>query len=290
VSASLPEITVVVPTHRRPELLARLVAAMEAQTLAPERFEVIVVDDSSGDDTGPVLEALARSARVPLRVLTTVTNGGPAAARNLGWRAARSPLVAFTDDDCVPEPAWLEAGLAALQEDARVGVLQGRTLRPEGDYAYSRWTVYREVTAPSPWFEGCNLFFRREALEGGGGFAEDIFHGEDTAAGWSVLAGGWERSFASGAVVRHDLAERGVGYHIKMGFRERNLLRVAAELPALRTEGFWRPWALRELNVAFAVGVLGTVAALWRRPLLLLCRRGQVPPAGAVNAIGGSPR
>jgi glycosyltransferase involved in cell wall biosynthesis len=268
-TAPAPEITVVVPTHRRPHLLARLVDALNAQTLAPERFEVVIVDDRSDDETTAVLAELVATAR--MRVLTTPTNRGPAAARNLGWRAARAPLVAFTDDDCVPEPSWLEVGLAALQHDPAVGVVQGCTLRPRGHHDYTRWTVFREVTEPSPWFEGCNLFFRRAALDGGGGFAEDIhLGGEDTAAGWGVLASGWHRAFAPGAVVRHDLAERGVGYHIKMGFKEHNLLRVAAEFPALRYEGFWRPWALRKLNVAFAAGVIGTVAMVWRRPAVLL--------------------
>src|SRR4051794_38960457 len=97
--AAAPEVTVVIPTRDR---AARLVAALEAlrgQTLEPERFETLVVDDGSSDDTGEALAGLTGDGRLIVRVLT-LPGDGPAAARNAGWRAARAPLVAFTDDDC----------------------------------------------------------------------------------------------------------------------------------------------------------------------------------------------
>src|SRR5690349_1100437 len=71
-------VSVVVPTCGRPDLLRRCIAALEAQTLPPARYEIIVVDD-------------------------TASRRGPAAARNIGWRRASAPIVAFTDDDTTPE-------------------------------------------------------------------------------------------------------------------------------------------------------------------------------------------
>jgi glycosyltransferase involved in cell wall biosynthesis len=263
-------VTVVVPTYRRSDRLPRLIAAMEAQTLPSDRFEVVVVDNGSNDDTSAVLEQLAAATTVQLRPLVITENRGPARARNLGWRSAAAPVVAFTDDDCVPEPQWLEWGLRTICADPSVGVVQGCTLKPLGSYGYTRWTSFREITSPSPWFEGCNLFFRREALEAGGGFDEGIvFGGEDSVAGWSVVAAGWRRDFERAAVVRHDLGERPFGWHLAMAWKEGDLLGVVARYPQMRAM-FWRPWALRPLNVAFAAGVVGTVVALWRRPALLL--------------------
>jgi len=122
-TAPAPEITVVVPTYRRPELLARVVAAMEKQTLDRDHFEVVVVDNGSGDDTGAVLADLAARASIRLRPLTIEVNRGPARARNLGWRCSGAPYVAFTDDDCVPEPGWLESGLTQLRFADAVGVV-----------------------------------------------------------------------------------------------------------------------------------------------------------------------
>ena len=261
-----PEIAVVCSSYRRPALLPRLVAALEAQTLDPARFEVVIVDNGSGDETSEVLEHLATTSSVRLRPLRVEENTGPGPARNLGWRASTAPFVAFTDDDCVPDRRWLESGLTTIRTDERCGVVQGCTLRPPDQRPTSDWTMFREVIRPSPYFEGCNLFFRREALEATGGFAEDVgFGSEDTVAGWSVLAAGWKRDFDETAVVRHDLVDRGLRFHLVMAWREGSLVDVAARYPALRTEGFWRPWAHRRRNVAFPLAVFG-VAAATRRP------------------------
>ncbi|HEV3000586.1 MAG TPA: glycosyltransferase family A protein, partial [Solirubrobacteraceae bacterium] len=100
-----PEITVVVPVRDGAASLPPLLASLAGQTLARERFEVIVVDNGSRDATAAV--AREGGARV---VTEPVANR--ARARNAGIAAARAPLVAFTDADCVAAPGWLEALLA----------------------------------------------------------------------------------------------------------------------------------------------------------------------------------
>src|SRR5438128_1544197 len=119
-----PTISVVVPTHNRRALLERLVRALEHQEGAPP-YEVVIVDDGFADGTADALARLAADAAVPLRTVLRDLNGGPAAARNAGWEVATAPLVAFTDDDCVPDRKWL-ARLATRFEDA--DVVQGRTV------------------------------------------------------------------------------------------------------------------------------------------------------------------
>jgi glycosyltransferase involved in cell wall biosynthesis len=279
-----PDISVVVPTFRRPDLLPRLVAAMEAQTLPRDRFEVIVVDDGSGDESPTVLDELAAKTPVRLRPLLLEVNGGAAGARNVGWRSTTAPVVAFTDDDCVPTPGWLEAGLAAMQAAPEIGVAQGRTLRPD-DAAIGDWTLWREIVAPSPYFEGCNLFFRRGALEAGGGFDEGLrFNAEDTAAGWSALEAGWQRGFVDDAVVHHDVDDRGVHWRARFSYRERrNLMSIAARFPAFRREAFWRPWAFQRDDALATLAVVGVVLGLRWRPALLLVlpyARERRPPKG----------
>ena len=235
------EIAVVVPTYRRTDRALRMIDALEAQTVDPSRFEVLVVDDRSDDGTYDLLVKRAETSHLAVRVLTTERNGGPAGARNLGWRTATAPLVAFVDDDCVPDPMWLAAGLDALATDTRAGVLQGRTLRPDGA-TLGDWSIWREVLQASPYFEGCNLFLRRAALEATGGFDEALgLYGEDTMLGWAAIAAGWERGFVDAAVVRHDVEERGVRWRVRWGYRERrNLMAVAARHPEFRQQAFWR--------------------------------------------------
>ncbi len=271
-----PDVVVCVSTYRRPQLLPRLVAALEKQTYPADRFEIVVVDNGSGDTTPSVLRSLADASPLRLRSLVLEQNRGPAGARNRAWRTSRAPLVAFTDDDCEPEPEWLESGVALLGWDKSIGVVQGRTLVPvdAGSYPWTDWTVFRDIRWPSPWFEGCNLFFRREALEAVGGFDEDIgWYGEETSLGWALLAAGWERAFADDAVVRHDLSERGWRYHMRQRYLEGNMVRIAARYPALRQEGFWRPWAMHRRDALFALAVLGAVGVVagpWRKVALAL--------------------
>src|SRR5258707_1329615 len=100
-----PEVSVVIPTHNRLEVLAEVLQALEFQQ-GPPSFEVVVVVDGSTDGSGDWLRS--RSFRIPLRVLLQ-ENHGPAAARNTGVAAAAGRWVAFLGDDTVPSPGWLAA-------------------------------------------------------------------------------------------------------------------------------------------------------------------------------------
>jgi glycosyltransferase involved in cell wall biosynthesis len=277
-----PAVTVVVPTFERAALLPRLVAALERQTVPPECFDVVVVDNASLDDTAACLAELRAGS--PLRLRTLVeTRQSPAAARNTGWRSSHAPLVAFIDDDCVPEPGWLRAGIDALLADERIGVVQGHTDKPAGA-ALGDWTLWRRVEGPTPYFEGLNIFYRRRALERAGGFDEDIGnYGEDAALGWAVLDAGWERGYADDALAYHDVEERGVRYHVRTGLLECNVARIAKRYPAFRDAAFWRPWAFRREGVAFIVALLGATVAVRRPAALVLVvpyLRQRMPPAG----------
>src|SRR3954451_21930647 len=112
-------------THNRRERLIAMLDSLRAQTVGRDRFEVIVVDDASSDGTQEELERQVARGDLGLKVIRRDTGGGPAVARNAGWRAASAVLVAFTDDDCVAVPEWLEAGLAAHAADPDA-FLQGR--------------------------------------------------------------------------------------------------------------------------------------------------------------------
>ena len=267
------EISVVIPTFQRGAQLPLLLSSLAEQTLSSDRFEVVVVDDCSTDDTTEIVERLAGSMPYQLRVLRTPVNDGPAAARNLGWKSAASAVVAFIDDDCIPSPGWLEHGLAAISSEPGIGVVQGRTTAPEGtDVTTLRgWYLWRIIEGPTAYFEGCNLFFPRQVLETTGGFNEEIrYYGEDCAAGWSVLEAGFGRAFSSEAAVEHELQQRGFRWYVKNGYLESRLVHCAAKHPGFRQAGFWRPWAIRRADAALAVAVVGGLLGLRFRPALVL--------------------
>ena len=120
-------ISVVVPTRDRPGSLARCLASLAMQ--AEIALDVVVVDDGSRD-RGAVRDAAAALAG------TRVVRGphrGPAAARNLGVRAAEAELVCFIDDDCVATEGWaaaLAGAVARARDAAGEGVAAGTTLAP----------------------------------------------------------------------------------------------------------------------------------------------------------------
>lgn len=109
-----PLASVVIPTRNRPQAVDSCLDALSAQTLPPGSFEVIVVDD--GSEPPLALDPARWAAKFDLKLLRQ-QNTGPAGARNRGVAEARGEFLAFTDDDCLPTPTWLEKLVAALREN-----------------------------------------------------------------------------------------------------------------------------------------------------------------------------
>jgi glycosyltransferase involved in cell wall biosynthesis len=182
-SEVLPSISIVVPTHGRRRQLARCLSALSDLDFPRERFEVIVVDDGSPEPLDQVVAPFRE--RIELRLLRC-ERAGPAAARNRGAQAARGVLLAFTDDDCLPERDWLRALAAEVNgADAAVG---GRTLNavPDDlcstasqaivDWAYA---FYNERPEGPRFFASNNLAVPRGLFLELGGFDTSFTTSED---------------------------------------------------------------------------------------------------------------
>ncbi len=177
---AVPTLSVVVPTCDRPALLVRCLDALRAQTFEVDDFEIVVVDDGLCDKTRSLVLTLAAEAPAPaVRYLRPAPGRrGPAHARNLGWMSASGNVIAFTDDDTIAAPDWLERGAAALErsrDDAgrRWGALAGRVVVPPPDghalpTDHQRTTLGRERST----FVTANAFVQRAALLEIGGFDE----------------------------------------------------------------------------------------------------------------------
>jgi glycosyltransferase involved in cell wall biosynthesis len=204
-----PIVSVVVPTFNRAELLPRLAGALGEQR-GIDAYELVFVDDASTDDTREVLDRLAATSPVTFHVLRTESsNGGPARPRNVGWRAARAPLVAFIDDDCVPRPDWL-AELVAAADGADViqGITDADPEQAPGSGPFARFIVVDKFS----WkFETSNIAYRRTLLERLDGFDEQFPapFGEDIDLGWRALAMGARMTWIQDAVVLHRVEKSG---------------------------------------------------------------------------------
>lgn len=269
-----PEVSVVVSTRGRAGFLPGLLAALAAQTLGPGGFEVVVVDDGSPDDTWEVLGRLCAATPLRLCGLRLAESAGQGPGRNTGVAHARAPVVAFTDDDCLPAPGWLAALTApllgaGLREPPPV-VVQGRTVPwPDDAAEVGPWFRSVWVLGPTWLFETCNIAYRRSDLVTAGGFPSrgqapsdrsGKLVGEDALLGWRVVERGGELAFSDGALVHHR--------HLPASYREwlvsqrgKAAFPLLAARSVLARRAFWHRWFLARRTAAFDLAVLGAVVS-----------------------------
>lgn len=294
---SEPAVSVVVATRDRARRLRALLESLAAQTL--REFELVVVDDGSTDATARVLAEEEQRGRFDLRVIRRAAAGGPSAARNDGWRAARGPLVAFVDDDCRATRGWLEAlvGAAGSANAERVDpVVQGRTLpdpaeaRSLGPFSRSLW-----VESPGPYYQACNIAYPRALLDRLGGFDAEAFPmvGEDTDLAWRARAAGADFRWAPDALVHHAVARLGPVGKLRAAARWTPSIRLFARHRSLRAEHltygvFWKGthYLLVRALLAPALRRRAPLLALWLAAPYLrnLLERGRIEGGGPAAA------
>lgn len=195
------KVSVVVPTFNRRARLKQCLLKLCAQTLEPFKFEIIVCDDEDNEKTRSVLTDIEeRFALHHLRYVRVYTSHGPAAARNCGWKRAKGDIVAFTDDDCLPEPDWLVSALSVFNHfDAAWGKVMVPLPAHPSDYQLnvSKLSQAGFVTA--------NCFCRKEVLEEIGGFDERfrLAWREDSDLYFNLIEHRFRVGFIPQAVVVH---------------------------------------------------------------------------------------
>jgi GT2 family glycosyltransferase len=254
-------VSVVVPTYHRPALLERCLKALLAQRFEASRYEIIVADDESSPQVAALVERLACQTGKPapaLRYLAVTGAHGPAAARNTGWRHAAGPIIAFTDDDCLPTAGWLRAGVAAMSDGAAGA--SGKLAIPCSE----RPTDYERNAAllAHAEFVTANCFYRREALEAVGGFDErfPIAWREDSDLAFTLVEQGARLVFAPAAVVIHPIRPRSWGISLSQQRKSMYNALLYRKHPQLYRERIQAapPWRY----YAIAAGLLIAVAGL----------------------------
>lgn len=209
-------LSVVVPTYRRPELLGRCLAALAAQTMAADHYEILVADDAASPKTHRQIEEFADQISCAIRYVPISEMHGPAAARNAGWRAARAPLVAFTDDDTIPDAGWLAAGAGALERDRELAAVTGQVIvpLPPAPTDYQR----NEAGLETAIFVTANCFCRRDVLDALGGFDERFTSAwrEDSDLHFRLLACGAKLRKEPAAIVVHPVRPARWGISLRM--------------------------------------------------------------------------
>jgi glycosyltransferase involved in cell wall biosynthesis len=243
--------SVIVPTKNGARRLPALFAALAAQTVGADAFEVVLVDDGSTDDTAAVAEAHGA------RVVRSPRSLGPGAASNLGVEHAATDVIAFTDDDTVPAPDWIEQGLRALDASPS-GLVGGHielllaeqpTLPALVDYG--RGYLDQEAYVADGFGATANLWARRDVLRQLGGFnAGAAWQTHDRDFGERARAAGLTLVYAPDAIVAHPTRDRArdlakVAYRLGLGaawLRRGSLGPQRETAPEWRRLRYWLPW------------------------------------------------
>jgi glycosyltransferase involved in cell wall biosynthesis len=266
-----PAVSVVIPTRNRKRRLAALIDSLNRQTLATETFEVIVVDDCSTDGTDEFLTQASRdNGFFRFEAIRLTSPVGPAAARNAGWRRARSPIVAFTDDDCEADPRWLEELITRSRGDRLA--LQGRTEPiPREIERIGPFARTLRVTQLGPFYPTCNMAYPRTLLQELGGFDESYPApgGEDTDLALRALERGARIEFADTARIHHAVNDYGPVGKLRWALHWSHAMQVFARHPALRRELrmglFWK-----RSHGLLLLAILGLLLASRHRSAALL--------------------
>ena len=188
-----PFLSIVVPTYKRQTLLHKTLEGLAKQTLPPDLFEVLVINDGSPDGTKAYLDGRIGTLPYTLRPIH-LTNGGPGRARNTGIREAHGKVIVFLDDDIEPSPECLEVhyklqqaleplvGIGPQRRDLRLGTSEPLWIRWEhvmlekqyAQFASGAWTD----AGPNHFYTG-NASVRRDLLLAVGGFDEGFTRQED---------------------------------------------------------------------------------------------------------------
>ncbi|OZI28873.1 glycosyl transferase family 2 [Bordetella genomosp. 1] len=228
-------LSVVVPTYKRPDLLARCLDALVRQQLLA-RYEILVCDDAACDATRRQVEEFPRDrvGAPALRYLAVSGSRGPSGARNLGWRSAEAEIIAFTDDDTIPHPDWLAQGLRGFGPDvaAVTGITEMPIPDPPSDYERDASGLTRAE------FITANCFVRRSALLAVGGFDTryTMAWREDSDLQFALLDAGFRIARCEHARVEHPV--RPVRFAAGLGMQKKVMfdMLLRRKYPALYQE------------------------------------------------------
>lgn len=260
-----PRVSVVVPTRNRAESLRQLLEALSAQVYPSDRLEVIVVDNSSSDNTEEIVREAESWGLFPVHYLRK-ENDGPAASRNRGAELASGEILAFTDSDCIPGPGWLRNGVSAFEEG--VGLVCGpvEPVIVSPDDAFFSHQIYR-ITREDGLYATANVFYRRDIFLGLGGFIETMrtyawgqpVGGDDTEFGWRVRRAGHKSVFAPGAVVYHLPTRISVQSYLLQPIAAQVIPKLVAAFPELRQTCLYRGYFIHKQSATFYLLLLGLV-------------------------------
>ncbi|HZQ49652.1 MAG TPA: glycosyltransferase family 2 protein [Candidatus Dormibacteraeota bacterium] len=267
--AGMPTVSVVIPTRNRAAWLAYTLHAVALQVYPSELVEVIVVDNSSTDNTEEVVRAWADRYPFPLH-FHRKANEGPAASRNYAAARATGEVIAFTDSDCMPEPDWLANGVRALERG--VGLVTGLIIpRRTEDTHFFFNAQLGAVLRDDGLYRTASLIVPRAVFDAIGGFDETyalgrggaLLGGEDTDLGWRIRGRHLRAVFSPDVRVVHLATPISLRGWMRRAQLAQIMPRLVRAFPQLRETVLWHRYFHMDDDFFFIAGAAGVVIALF---------------------------
>jgi cellulose synthase/poly-beta-1,6-N-acetylglucosamine synthase-like glycosyltransferase len=258
-------ISVIVPVRNAARTIGACLDGLEAQSVSRDRYEVIVVDDGSTDDTRDIVKGYDV-------VLLTQAHQGPATARNRGVGAARGEIVLFTDADCVPDENWIEEMVRPFDDPEVVGVkgayrtrqgeIVARFVQCEYEERYERMAGRRFIDFIDTYSAG----YRREVFLAHGGFDAGYPNAsvEDQELSFRLAERGYKMVFNPRAAVHHQHPDNVAAYFkrkFNIGYWK---VRVLQSHPGKAVRDSHTPQTLKVQMVLVVATVALALLGLWR--------------------------
>lgn len=278
------EMTVTVVTRNRAWVLGDCLGRLADQSLDPSRYEIVVVDDGSTDETTAVIAAAQQRARCQIRAFRFPEHRGICVVRNRSVREARGAVIVFVDSDGLVPPSFLSVHLAAHQGSHGDIVCRGPIIAVDSLYHPfgARWSLLDLNTS---FFDTSNASVRREHLLAAGLFDEGLVDWEGLEMGLRLRQLGLRRVYTKNAPLYHyqppvTAESLGTSLHIQED-RARSARRFFARHPSLEVRLItsqtilhrWLNWLQRGFGVVHA----GNLPTWVER-----CQRWGIPALGRV--------
>ena len=257
--------SIIIPTCHRNDDLAKCLDRLlpDVQTLPSALYEVIVTDDGSISTAEPLIReryAWVHWIAGPCK--------GPAANRNNGVRPAQGSWLAFTDDDCLPDPQWLQSYATAITNDPSRLVFEGRTYVDRQRRSLDE-TVPLNETGGYLW--SCNFAIKKDLFQSLKGFDERFIYPamEDVDLRLRLIEAGYGFSFVSGAAVCHPWRPKGGWKKLKQHqAATHTYLSILPHETAAINSSYYLRWAMRDLFKVTLPGIVKFRGRGWASAML----------------------
>lgn len=216
-----PQISIVICTYNRQKFIGECLACLARQTLAIAKWEAIIIDNNSTDNTASIVkEFIATNPSLPFRYVFEERKG-LSFARNRGIQEAKSQIITFIDDDAEAVPEFAETILAFMESHPEAAGAGGRVLPKYSESPEPKWmNKYLagfiglvDHGEPARLFEGkmkypigCNMTYRKDVMLEAGGFNNQLtFRGDDKHIFYNVSALNPKVYYLPKALVYHNI-------------------------------------------------------------------------------------